>query len=382
MLKNEIVVALFLMMAAVCLADTFTHKTTGQTFDGYLTSRVVNDLVVARSTKGIKRIDPNEYNIERNLKGRNKQIIAIKLDDAIMYEAETDAFIEAIEWSVDRGPMFIVIEVDSPGGRIDLCDRMCTAIIDTNSCYIYSYVGGGKNAGAYSAAAAVALSCDKVYMTADAAIGAATPYMKSEHGKVIEVDPNFMEAFSNFFGAIAQENGKPGIAAAAMVDNSIEVVEIEADGKPKFVSGKDVTDKSEIVKTWSQSGKLMTIPAIEANYIGLCDYIVDDLDDMMVQLGAEQGRILYNRNPQKARLEVQQAEKRVDITYSRVVSKYKKFATSEDMTYSNFYHTYHALIRDIREAIALTEKYPDLKQHQHLPGLREYLEYLESALKK
>ena len=133
--------------------------------------------------KGLLKLDPKEWEIKRDNLGRNNKVIVVPVDDAIQYEIETDAFEKAIAESSQEGPLFILVEIDTPGGRIDLAHRMCTAIIDAD-CNVIAFVKGGKNGGAISAGAAVALSCSKIYMTDNTVIGAATLVIRSVFSRV------------------------------------------------------------------------------------------------------------------------------------------------------------------------------------------------------
>ncbi len=379
MLRVRLSLFTVIILASAAFCDTFVNKKSGESFDGYLISKKVGDDSVIKTDKGLKRINLKDYDLQANRKGRNEQVIVLKIDKDLKYHKETSEFIKALKWSADRGPYFILVEIDSPGGRIDLCREICEAIDDVNGCDVYAFIGGGENSGAYSAAAAVSLACDKIYMTIETAIGAATPYMMTQTG-VKDADPNFLKDFSGVFYNLAKEKGRPGAVAAAMVDNGLEVVEIFNKGKKQFVFAGEQGGK-EVVKTWVEKGKLLTIPASDAFETGICDQIVDDIDDLLVRLDAQDVQIVYNRSPQKARLEIQKAEERVDQTYARVQEKIKTFNTSKEMNYSKSYHLYHALIRDVREAVSLAEKYPDLKQHSNLPWLKNFLHNLESALR-
>ena len=106
--------------------------------------------------------------------GRNNKVIVVPVDDAIMNEIETDAFEKAIADSSQEGPLLILVEIDTPGGRVDLAQRMCTAITKDADCNVIAFIKGGKYGGAISAGAAVALSCNKIYMANNTVIGAAT----------------------------------------------------------------------------------------------------------------------------------------------------------------------------------------------------------------
>lgn len=380
MLKKSAMLIL-LLLNSLALSDTFMHKTTNQSFDGFMLSKQKQGKTLIKTAEGVKPIDIAEYNIERNRKGRDDKVIVLPLDGPLQYIAETQAFNDSLTRACNMGPLFIVIQIDSPGGRIDLCRDICIAIDDVNSCDIYAFIKGGKNGGAYSAAAAVALACDKIYMTADTAIGAATPYQMTKAGVIKESDPELLNWFAGVFYQLAEDNNRPGILAAAMVDKEINAVEINVDDKREFVWQKEPNPDAKIIKTWSEKGMLLTLTAGDAAETGICDGIVSDMDELMTLLNVEDAKIINDNGAIKARLELEAAQKRIDQTYARVMDKIKSLSSDKKMEYSQAYHMYNAMIRDLREAIALSEKYPDLKQHEHLPELRKFLDDCEKSIK-
>jgi len=226
-------------------ADTFTHKRTGQVLHGFATQKKINNKTIIRTVeKGVQRLDLAEYDVKRDYQGRRNNVIFIRLKEDIQYQAETEAFENALIKSSNKGPLFIVVEIDSPGGRVDLCKDMCDTIEGIDNCLVVAYISGGKYGGAYSAAAAVALACDKIYMADNTAIGAATPYVLGQGGPkdMYEVYGKKMgqeklSAFSRFFALLAVKNGKPGLLASAMVDSQIEVIEVSVNGRRRFLSG-------------------------------------------------------------------------------------------------------------------------------------------------
>lgn len=373
---------ILVVMLSTCplFADTFTNKTTGEAFDGYKLSKTMGEISLIKTAKGVKKVNISDFTTERNSKGRSNKVTVIALDGPLQYEAETKAFNQSIIKASDRGSRFIIVKIDSPGGRLDLCRDMCINIDEVNDSDIYAFISGGKNGGAYSAAAAVALACDKNYMTMDTAIGAATPYMMTSAG-IEEADPNMLKSFANIFYELAADKGRPGLLASAMVDKSVDVVEINQDGKSKFISLKN-GNATNIVKTWTQEGSLLTMAAPDAQQTGICDELVEDIDELLVLLNAEDADVVQDKAPQKARREVVEAEKRINKTYARAQKKYRQFYTNKNLTYSQWYHKFNALIRDVKEAVALGEKYPDIYQHQHLPWLRDLLSELEAYKKK
>ena len=185
---------MIILFAGVCLADTFTNRQTNEKLHGYTTTRLPGSAQSARrddsspktteaengtmsvftQEKGLLKLNLNEWEIARDNLGRNNKVIVVPVDDAILYEIETDAFEKAIADGSDEGPLFILVEIDTPGGRIDLAHRMCTAITKNADCNVIAFIKGGQYGGAISAGAAVALACNKIYMAENTVIGAAT----------------------------------------------------------------------------------------------------------------------------------------------------------------------------------------------------------------
>lgn len=378
--KNKIIVfciAVFVILLAAFPAtgDTFTHKATGEKFYGYAVLKKHENLNIIRTKKGFKRVNLSEYKIERNTKGRKKNVITVPLDESIMYETETNAFKEAIRRGADAGPLFVLIEIDSPGGRLDLCLKICETILDTNTCDIHAFIKGGKYGGAYSAAAAVALACDKIYMAENTAIGAATPYMMTQHG-VKEADYEILKGFSEHFGYLAQQHNRPALPAMAMVDRDLAVIEIKHMGEIFFIEPKDNQPPQPVVHTWSEKGSLLTLPAHDAVRAGIADKTVFTRDDILIDLKAESARLMQDKSPIRARLELEKAKKRIENAIAKADLRTKKI-NSGKMSYNAAISSLTHIIIDLRKCVSLTETYPDLAEYG--PPLRQWLRSAENA---
>ena len=75
-----------------------------------------------------------------------------------------------VDTAEDNGAAAIIIDIDTPGGRLDAVIQMRDAIIDTDVRTIALV-----DSTAYSAGALVAIASDDIYMTPGAVLGAATP---------------------------------------------------------------------------------------------------------------------------------------------------------------------------------------------------------------
>ena len=239
-----------------------------------------------------------------------------------MYEIETDAFEKAIAESSQEGPLFILVEIDTPGGRIDLAQRMCTAITKNADCNVIAFIKGGQNGGAISAGAAIALSCSKIYMTDNTVIGAATLVTmpkdkkdyentrKKNYGEV--VDEKMSSAWRAYLASLAQQNDRPGLLARAMVDRDIAVVEVNQAGKRLFIEPVNKRPEQQVARTWNKAGSLVTLTAREAVECTIADGLVDSREQLLQQLQAGDANVVTDKKIANARKELQIAQRKMD----------------------------------------------------------------------
>ncbi len=153
----------------------------------------------------------------------------------------------------DDGAVALIIEIDTPGGRLDAVLQMRDAILDAEVRTIALV-----DASAFSAGALVAIASDEIYMTPGAVLGAATP-VSGATGEV--ADEKTISAVRATFESTAQENGRDPQVAAAMVDTRIEIAGL--------VTGEE----------------LLTLTVAEAIEFGYADGQVADLDALLAELG-------------------------------------------------------------------------------------------------
>ncbi|CAN5609199.1 NfeD family protein [soil metagenome] len=151
------------------------------------------------------------------------------------------------------GAVAIIIEIDTPGGRLDAVIQMRDTIIDTDVRTIALV-----DATAFSAGALVAIASDEIYMTPGSVMGAATPVLGGT-GEV--ADEKTISAVRATFESAAEQNGRDPRVAAAMVDTRIEI-----DGL--------VTDD-----------ELLTLTVAEALEFGYAEGLVANLDELIDELG-------------------------------------------------------------------------------------------------
>ncbi len=168
-------------------------------------------------------------------------------------------FVErSIEEASLAGAAAIILDVDTPGGRVDAAERMADAISDSEV-PVYAYV----NRRALSAGALISLAAHGIYMRPGSVIGAATPIT----GEGQRASEKIVSAMRSTMRALAEARSLDPAVAEAMVDEQIEVPGV------------------------SESGQLLTLTTEEA--VGL-QYAqeVEDWDSLMRSLGTVSGQVV------------------------------------------------------------------------------------------
>jgi hypothetical protein len=308
-----------------CSADTFVNRRTGETFNGYATRiKKHNKTQVRAEKKKPQYVDIADYDIRYNYLGRKNKVFSFSIQDSVDLACEAQAFEKALAAAANQGPLFILIEIDTPGGRVDLVNRICGAITNIDNCLTVAFIPAGSFSGAYSTGAAIALACDRLYMTGNATIGGqtlapstpadsvGTGYLITLTEKFIlpaDYDPN-ADTMLPYITSLARRNNRPAAVAAAMFDELIELVEVTDNQKTFFVDLADHAPNHTIVRTWSPKGSLLRLTGEQAVYCSIADGIINSTDQLLAALKAPQARIAQNKACVKARREFERAEKR------------------------------------------------------------------------
>jgi len=394
--------ALVVLFAGVCLADTFTNRQTSEILHGYITSRppgsaqsVRRDssspkaaeaddapISVFTQEKGLLKLNLKEWETKRDNLGRNNKVIVVPVDDAIMYEIETDAFEKAIADSSQEGPLLILVEIDTPGGRVDLAQRMCTAITKGADCNVIAFVKGGKYGGAISAGAAVALSCNKIYMTDNTIIGAATLVTMPKDKEQLKdkkyedvVNEKMSSAWRAYLASLAQQNDRPGLLARAMVDSSIEVIEVNQGSKRLFIEPMNKKPGQQVARTWNKSGTLLTLTAKEAVECTIADGLVGSREQLLQQLQAGDANVVTDKKITNARKDLQIAQRKMDEALKSFDMKVKQSKYPQPAP--KFLGMLRGARTDVENLKNLAKKYPDL--HLDTDSIEEELNSINAA---
>ena len=146
----------------------------------------------------------------------------------------------------------VLIEIDTPGGRLDAVLQMRDALLRTPVPTV-AYV----DATAFSAGALVALASEQLHLAPGAVMGAATPV---DGGTGAPADEKVISAVRSTFRATAEQRGRDPRVAEAMVDPDVEV---------EGLVGR---------------GELLSMTAPEALEWGMADSLADDRDQLLAAL--------------------------------------------------------------------------------------------------
>jgi membrane-bound ClpP family serine protease len=358
-------------LCTACMADTFQHKTSDLLYHGYATQDIVDGKSTVY-TKEAGKIELNlaEYNITMDAQGRNRTVSIITIDSAIEYEIVADAFEKTLVDESNKGPLCIIIEIDSPGGSVGQAMRMCSALTQTRNCQTVAFIKGGHQSGAYSAAAALALACNRIYMVGGTVIGCATMIAVAEdHAVDLEkiVGKNISEkmrsAWRNYLASLAEQNHRPLAMARAMENKDIEVIQIRRNGKTMYIETSQKMPGDEVLRVRKSKGNLLTLPAGEAVECGMADKVVDNLQDVLADLNASDAKIQRPDNLTAAKEDLDRATRKFNQLKNALDIKIKTFSaknSSRGMTKSEAKKGLKGIMQEIKYLIKLRQSYSDM----------------------
>ena len=369
-----------------CPADTFTNRKTQEVLHGYATSQTKgSETTVHTQEKGRLTLNLAQWQITPDHLGRNNKVIILTIDDSISLKIEIQALEKAIIKSADEGPLFILIEISTPGGQIDLVQRICGAIAITNNCQVVAFIKGGKHRGALSGGAAVAFACDKIFMADNAVIGAASLVARSGTGPIEvkkifgeEIGEKLVSSWRAHLASMAEQHGRPGLLAMAMADRDIEVIEVSEANRRLFIEPGNKSPQQNIVHVWSKKGSLLTLGPQDAVKCGIADKVFNTRQDLLRHLQAENAQIVVNGDLQNARLELKRAKGQIARIRKSIDLKTRQL---------KYEHPTPKILKILRSArsdfqtlIRLAKKYPDL--HLSTRPFENELNSIEAAYDK
>lgn len=379
---NQLLLVILLCFIGSGRADTFTNKKTGEQFEGYAVKTGQRVAVRNAAKEEIRYIDPANYEITYSPAGRRNQIFVFDINFPLLLECQTQAFEQAIKTSEIQGPLAVVIKLDTPGGRVDLMKRYCSAIASVDITPVIGIVCSGRNGGVYSAGAVIAMGCDKLYMEENSAIGAATLVVvdvndglksaKDKFGR--DIGEKMDSAHRAYCVSVAEQAGRSGLIAQAMVDRQTEVLAVKTDdGKIEICDGSPKSGKEVIVI--NPKGSLLTLSAQRAAEIGFSDGVIENFNvwkqgtysgskfipRQEVQSALRQYQI-YEKQMDNAFRTIDQLIDKVNLTSSKVVH-YRYEYERRELTAkrrADLRQAIGSMIYQFKQVVALKKKCDDL----------------------
>ena len=179
----------------------------------------------------------------------------------------------SISLAEENNADLIVFDIDTFGGRVDAATQIKDAISGTEISTV-----GFINRRAISAGSLIALSCDKIFMTEGATIGA-TSVVDMSGTKQSEKSQSYMR---EEMAATAEKSGKNPDIARGMVDEELSFDFLIVDGDSLKV--EDIEGRKE--------GKLITLTTELALKYGISDGKSENLEELLSQLGIENYNII------------------------------------------------------------------------------------------
>lgn len=219
----------------------------------------------------------------------------------VLVEGEIDVgtqalLARAIRAAQSEGATTLVIEIDTPGGAIDVLWQIQKQLLQAESegLDLVAWIHGH----AVSAGSFVALVCPRIYIASSGTIGSAMPVIAGpegiqalpEEGGVREKQTSFLRAQ---FASMAEKRGRPPSLAQAMVDADVEVRRVEIDGEARLVTGdewdalRQTSAEHEMLEMIVPRGKLLNLTAKRAIELGLADGIADTLPAVLAKVGID-----------------------------------------------------------------------------------------------
>ena len=307
------IVAMLLVYVSFSVADTFKHKESGEVFTGFATQKVAADrtLVYNSDESKMSPVVLSDYEVTSDRKGRRDTVslLVMSQPEILLSDTVSKEVAAAIINASNKGPQAIILQIDGPGGRGDSMKTIANAVSETKNCPVIAYI----SEGAYSAAAVVALACDKIYIKSTAEIGA----VGSGTGKFV-ADQSYAEYLSVYNSdsllnhsayvvALAQQHNRPELLAKALVDKRISIIEVaNIDGSRAFVAKEDRQATQTLIRTLCEGmpatesdsispadvvGKVLNLIAKDAVELGLADGTAESAADILAGMQLSEAKI-------------------------------------------------------------------------------------------
>lgn len=246
----------------------------GRTLDGDITAEtdktVTLDITGADATHTLRLSKAQIESYER-VPREGPPYVVIPLFGTIGDDVTLEALRAGLAEARAARPRYVVLAINSPGGNVTEMRGMLALLAEASKdLEIIAYVKSG-----YSAAAVIAMSCRQVFMTPDAAMGAAVPYRMTDNGPT-DVDAKFRSVIEAEMRAAAARGGHDDLLIRGMIELDLEIFLAADKGRPVLRT----TGPGRVVKA---KGQILTLTAAEAADCGLAR-VAADMGDLGKQV--------------------------------------------------------------------------------------------------
>lgn len=198
----------------------------------------------------------------RHFVGKKGPVYRAKLTDVV--DLGIAPFLERVlEDARKDGAVVFVLEIDTPGGRVDAAVRMKDVLLKSPVPTI-AFI----NKQAISAGALIAYAHDYIFWSTGATMGAATPIQLGGGGEAQPVEEKMVSYMRGVMRATAEAKGRDGFVAEAMVDAEMDL--------PGF----------------APKGKLLTAADKQADELGLLDGRAENFEEVLAACGLEGAEVI------------------------------------------------------------------------------------------
>ena len=320
---KHIVAVILVLLVGLSGADTFKHRETGEVFHGFATQnqRQGKTLVFVSEENTFKPLSLSEYDHTPDNKGRRDVVYVLAVDqpEILLSKVVSDALAQRIIDVSNQGPLLIVLAIDNPGGQGAYMRTVANAVMQTTNCPVVAFVQGQKHGGAYSAATVLALACEKVYVAPGAVMGSVAPLVSRIQGMtegqgLAMYSPEYLASYGAFVASLAERKGRPPVVAKALVDRTLDVVEVEDPyGAKAVIDVKDRSTNQKVLRHLTQVSEpihgdttgtgssvatasfVLTLTANQAKELGLADEVIGSVEEITRGMGLEPERIVQSR---------------------------------------------------------------------------------------
>lgn len=199
----------------------------------------------------------------------------------------------AVHTAKREGAKTLVVEIDTPGGALDVLWVLQKQLYEAESAGILTVAWVNRHAT--SAGALASLACARIYMHSGGTIGSALPVVAGPNGIAAIPDEEVREKEISFlrsqFASAAEKHGRSAALAAAMVDPQAEARLVKVDGETRVVGAGEYDALRQegrdfaLVDTLAAPGQLVNLTARRAVELRMADGLADDVAALVERAG-------------------------------------------------------------------------------------------------